>query len=418
MKITKSKIIENKEIIIEHILQIIIFLIPFSIYFSGKLFKNILIPLLIILSIKKIIENGLKISFYEKYLAGFVLIVALSLIFENYKSDKGAIDKIIQILRWGTLPFFMGQLVLKEEHKKALIGGYFFSFLFILNKAFKVISEAILEKTGEKISYLEIFRIKNIKTIEKINNFRLQELFQTVTENAIMLGFIIVFSFCILNDKKIRKYFRAIAGIFFLIASYFLVITQSRGMYLALLLVGIISFSMKKRDNKKKLRNIMIALGFIFLVVLIPTQNTYKNRLLSISKGDQARKVVYTKSLEIFKDNLLTGIGYGNFPQAEASTKVDFHYWGRYKHEHNMGLKMLVETGIFGFIAYFSMMLSIIYNLIKNKEQLINKIALGTISIYMIYENFETIVIYNRPTIYLFFLIAIALNQFYTKKIK
>ena len=82
-----------------------------------------------------------------------------------------------------------------------------------------------------------------------------------------------------------------------------------------------------------------------------------------------------------------------------------------------MGLKMLAETGIGGFLIYYMMMGTIIFNLIKKRELLISRVALGSISIFMIYESFETIVIYTRPNIYIFFLIALAINPFY-KKIK
>lgn len=407
---------------LDKIISVIIFLLPFSVYFYDRLFKNILFPALIMIAVLKIIKNGFKYSFYEKYFIILIFIIILSIIFQNYFEDLTYYRRLKYILRWSILPVLVGQLSLNEKHFKIGIAGYFFSFIFVLNKSFQTIINFFFNSTKQKISYLEIFKTENLRTIENFNDdFRLRGLFPTITENAIMLGIPLVFIYCILLDKKIRYKYKILVAPFFILSFYFTIVTQARGMYLALMTTLLISFIIKifySENIKKNTIKLSSALLVLFLVVLItPRSNNYKEKLYSIAKGDAVRMVVYKESLNLFKSNPLTGIGYGNFPQAENSIKNDFFYWGGYKHEHNMGLKMLAETGIGGFLIYYMMMGSIIYNLIKKRELLISRVTLGVMSIFMIYESFETIVIYNKPNVYLFFLIALAINPFY-KKIK
>lgn len=418
MKIKKIEkfIIENK--ILEKIVAIILFLYPYSVYFQGKLLKNILFPLLLIIAIYNVIKKGIKCSFYEKYFLSFIFIIIFSIIFQNYVGDKSLLEKIMPILRWGILPLIVGQLFLTENQIKVGIIGYFFSFIFILNKAFETTTKFLLDSTGIKVNYLEVLKLESYKNIEKFgNSFRLVGMFNTVTENAIMLGIMLIFSFCILINNKIKKIIRLAAIPFFLLSFYFMIISGSRGMYVALITTLLLSFLLRgilgNKIIKKIKLSIAVLVSIVVIIALVPENNVYKQRIQSIAKGDQARMVVYEESIKLFKENPLTGIGYGNFPQAEQSIKNSFSYWGKYKHEHNMGLKMLVETGILGFIIYFFMMGNIIYNLIKKQPKLINCIALGTISVFMIYENFETIIIYNKPNMYLFFLIALAINPLY-----
>lgn len=326
------------------------------------------------------------------------------------------------IMRWSILPILVGQFSLNKKHLKIGIAGYFLSFIFVLNKSFQATTNFFFNSTGSKINYFEIFKRENLKIIENFgDDFRLRGLFPTITENAIMLGIILIFTYCILLDRNIKYKFKILVAPFCIFSFYFSIVTQARGMYLALIVTLLASFTIKIffSDNiKKNIIKLSVALLVLFLVVLAaPKSNKYKEKLYSISKGDAARMVVYKESWNLFKNNPLTGIGYGNFPQAENSIKNDFSYWGNYKHEHNMGLKMLAETGIGGFLIYYMMMGAIIFNLIKKRELLISRVALGSISIFMIYESFETIVIYTRPNIYIFFLIALAINPFY-KKIK
>lgn len=412
----------KKNEVLDKMISAIIFLLPFSIYFYDRLFKNILFPMLIVIAILKILKNGFKYSFYEKYFVALIFIIIVSIVFQNYFEDLTYYRRLKYIMRWSLLPVLVGQLSLNEKHFRIGIAGYFLSFIFVLNKSFQATTNFFFNSTSQKISYLEIFKTENLKTIENFNDaFRLRGLFPTITENAIMLGIPLIFTYCILLDKKIKYKFKILVVPFFILSFYFTIVTQARGMYLALIVTLLSSFAIKiffSNNIKKNIIKLSSALLVLFLIIFItPKSNNYKEKLYSIAKGDVARMVIYKESFNLFKNNTLTGIGYGNFPQAENSIKNDFFYWGGFKHEHNMGLKMLAETGIGGFLIYYMMMGSIIYNLIKKRELLISRVTLGVISIFMIYESFETIVIYNKPNVYLFFLIALAINPFY-KKIK
>ena len=81
-----------------------------------------------------------------------------------------------------------------------------------------------------------------------------------------------------------------------------------------------------------------------------------------------------------------------------------------------MALKMLSETGIIGFVAYYVFMLNIIVMLYKNyKKDRICFIGIIAIVTLLLYENIEVIIIKDIALPYIFFIIALCLNQSYTE---
>lgn len=140
------------------------------------------------------------------------------------------------------------------------------------------------------------------------------------------------------------------AGILFLalISGMNLVFTQTRGAWLAFI-AGIISLFWIK--NKKLIYIVIVIL--IMLVLILPT--VYKQRFISSfnltdNKSNLGRIALWKGAILMFKDNLLNGVGFGNFRkqyeeyyrQPNTTSTV---------HAHNNILQFMAETGLIGLLA-------------------------------------------------------------------
>ena len=98
----------------------------------------------------------------------------------------------------------------------------------------------------------------------------------------------------------------------------------------------------------------------------------------------------------------------------KAQNPQKYTYISYYWHPHNMALKMLSETGIIGFMAYYAFMFNIIFMLYKNyKKDKVCFIGIIAIVTLLLYENIEVIIIKDIALPYIFFIIALCLNPSY-----
>lgn len=416
--------IENNQKTYEIILSVTLFFLPISFFIDkGVLDKNIYINMIIFLAVLNIIKEGIKNSFYEKYLIGLVAIIIVSKIFENVQGVKSISYIFKEIILMMALPFILGQIKLKEKNIRDALIGLFLTFIYFFYNCFYSIVKEVKRISGIDISYYEIFKPE---ILDKTSGLRLFRAYESPIHIYYILGVATVFFYYFTFDKNRDKKIRVFSGFLLLLSIFFVILSQSRGMMVALgvtfILSRIICFidHMKEngRDIKIKLLKFLTVVCVFWLgIISLPENNVYKNRILNITKEESSepRRVVWKESLNLFKNDFLTGIGYENFPEAEKQIKNSYHYWGKYKHQHNMGLKMLSETGILGFLIYYGMMGYIIYMLFKNRENKLNRMALGFIIVLLIYENFETLIIYRKIIKFNFFVLGIILNQFYKK---
>ncbi|MCQ8212103.1 O-antigen ligase family protein [Cetobacterium somerae] len=388
----------------ENIFNLVIFLMPFGIAFERKMYSNVLFPMLVILTGIQIYKNGFKISFYEKFLGVFLGSIVISLIFTNYPI-KDLSDKFMPYIKWLFFPTIFGQFNIDRKREKIVFLSVIITTLYMYKLGLLDIIKHIKMYSGKEIGYLEIFKMENLKLMQSYGSgFRLREIFPTLTETALILGGTIIAFIMVLIDKSTDIKVKIVLIPMILMGLFQMILTQSRGMYLAFLIV--ISLLVMIKVSKRILGVLII----ILLGVLAIFRNTpYVKRFESISNGDGARMEIYTSAFKIFKANVLTGIGFDNFIQATDYYEKASHY----QHPHNMALKMLTEMGVIGFLSYFSMMGAIVYKLWKTRSKLICEIMLAVIVLMLIYENFETVIVWKRASEYIFFMLGLALSGNY-----
>ncbi|MGL5621963.1 O-antigen ligase family protein [Cetobacterium sp.] len=403
-------------IIEESVIKILMFLMPMATLGIRKLQFNILIPLLIILSIIQIYKKGFKVSFYEKYLLIFIISILISLGFTDYPIKLGlkAGKSFLCVL---ILPTLFGQFKIKENYFKyglisMILGSLILykSFLEEIQNILKV-HFGIIEPIYKTLSY------KNIMLLQKLGTgYRLSGDFRYIALTASILGMIILVVFTVIFEKNVGKIFKSCLGIFLIPTIYFFLLTQSRAGYLSLIIVVILYliYIFKNRILYILLTIFVSCLGLINIF----TDNPYVVRAKNIFKFDAsnlARLEVYKESLRLFKTNFITGVGYENFILAQDKTKYKFTEF--YYHSHNMGLKLLSELGILGFISYYLWMFQILKNIFLEKEKLIKRVTFLVILNYLIFENFEILVINRAVYSVLFLILAFGINSNY-KEIK
>jgi len=132
------------------------------------------------------------------------------------------------------------------------------------------------------------------------------------------------------------------------------IITGSRSSFLTMGVL-LIAFIFSKR---KRLLFLPIAAGLLALVWMV-TPAEYKQRYISVETRDQDasylnRKLAWQAGWAMWKDYPLTGVGAGNFPDADGAK-----YWPNpdptrriWLNAHSLYLQLLAELGLFGVLAF------------------------------------------------------------------
>lgn len=164
-------------------------------------------------------------------------------------------------------------------------------------------------------------------------------------------------------SKDIRL--RSAAKVCFFLGVITLVLTQSRGAYiafLAMLWIASRTVLRSKRARVKFLPGFALAVIIGAAISYAATQAvsdagaagpTARERFTSLDETTLERLEIYGAAWEMFRGSPVTGIGYGNFrthfnPMTGDSVS---DLWDA----HSLYLKVLAETGAIGFICFFAM---------------------------------------------------------------
>jgi probable O-glycosylation ligase (exosortase A-associated) len=181
-----------------------------------------------------------------------------------------------------------------------------------------------------------------------------------------MVAFLPLAALVAMHNRSIFKRLVAAACALFMMGA--IVASGSRGGFLGFgaMLVVLAAFSVKKHP--------MFVMGGVLVVIcaLPLAPSSYWQRIASIaddSKDDvqssQARKALMGQSLEAFMENPLTGVGAGCFK--DWNPKGRSEAW----HEaHNVWLQVAAELGIFGFAAFFFLVMRAFFSVFQTRRLL------------------------------------------------
>lgn len=400
------------DIMMENMIKILMCLMPMATLGIRKLQFNVLIPLLLILSIIQIYKKGFKISFYEKYLVIFIISVLISLNLTSYPIKLGL--KVGKSFLWVLiLPTLFGQFQIKEKYFKYSFISMIVGSLILYKSFLEEIQNVLKINFGIISSLSGLLNYKNILLLQQLGaKYRLAGDFTYIALTANILTMIIIVVLIVIFEKNIKKYYKILLLIYLIPTLYFLLLTQSRAGYLSLSIVVILYLTYLFRKKIIYLYSLILSLGLICFSLL--KNNIYIIRAKNIFRIDISnlgRMEVYKESLNIFKNNPIIGVGYENFILAQNRSEYKIHEL--YYHSHNMGLKLFSELGVLGFFSYYLWMFKMLKNLYLEKKLLIKRITLLVLINYLIFENFEVLVINRSVFSILFLIISFGINSDY-----
>jgi putative inorganic carbon (hco3(-)) transporter len=160
---------------------------------------------------------------------------------------------------------------------------------------------------------------------------------------------------------------------------YALILTQSRGAFLALLVISWIIF---KESNRKTMLIVLAAcIAFAGWNVMSPQQ---KDRYLSLVGESQTGNTASAEGrlrgmvmeFELAMNRPLVGHGLGTTPEAKT------HVLGDRRAAHNFYAEILIETGIIGFAFFIRFLLRVYRKLKENGQMFKDSEYRGSLSFY------------------------------------
>lgn len=142
---------------------------------------------------------------------------------------------------------------------------------------------------------------------------------------------------------------------------YALILTMSRGAFLALLVVGWVVW----KESKYKVLLIVVAIG-IGIAGWSVMNDTQKDRYLSIFSSESAQSKSVEGRLDGTIGEFVLGLRRPIFGHGLGTTpETKFHTWGKTQASHNMYGEVLIELGIVGAIFFF-LFIKRIYTQLRN----------------------------------------------------
>ncbi|HJN62595.1 MAG TPA: O-antigen ligase family protein, partial [Candidatus Parcubacteria bacterium] len=176
---------------------------------------------------------------------------------------------------------------------------------------------------------------------------------------------------------------RITLGIFTVLSIITWIFTLSRSAWFSLIVTMILLFSLAK--VKKKRVVLLLAVFLAISAILLLSSNIYKSEFMKTTTLNEVkvslepRALCYQVGLNMVKDDLILGIGIGNYPsliKKYAKVYELTHYLQAYDliyhHLHNLYLQVFVVTGIMGLSAFIFWLACIVRYLMSSLKSLEN----------------------------------------------
>lgn len=324
--------------------------------------KN-LVPLFIFLWL--MLKDGKKVLM-SVWLWLFIILAITSVIFSVYKTESAAAGLVLLIY---VLWYFSLSDVLKDKKN-------------VINTVFLMLACAGL------VNIADIFFHYTVGINAILEKYPFWQ-----GKNA--LGLFLVLAFCMSGTLTVKRHWAWLAGINSLLFIPGILLTYSRGAWVAGLaaVAGIMLYKIK--------RGIWIIVGCVIILFLF-SPSFVSERISSIFSGEDTnvnqRLELWKDTLEIIKDKPVTGTGLGTFTEVYMNKYPLCAYLSGegsriIRHAHNLYLQMIAEAGIAG-AAIFILLVIIGYikgirNFIKEREPAMESVRYGSllgITVFFIYS--------------------------------
>jgi O-antigen ligase len=435
----------------ESALALLVFYLPFQVALnlaagfdiaSGR----VLIPLLFgVWAMRSLKDKKIEIDFsLETLLLSAFLFLAVFSFFQVSETDR-AVRKILVFLSVFPLYFiltsFAGRKDLIIRIVKALIAGgflmgvfgvlqFFAQFVFGINPLFDFFARVIAPVFYGNTFAAEV--VANPSWLVNVGGTTLLRAFVCFSDPHIFsfyLGLLIpvVFAVAMLPRQDLkecgilaRKAFVYPTFLLLLLCEFF---TFSRGGYLGMFAGGLtllVFFWKRFTRRQKKSLAALAAAGILFVTVV---NSSIASRFLSsfdFAEGSNVERMKnWRQGWEVFSDNLLTGVGIGNYsfyldPTVAYRTPI---------YAHNLYLDLGAELGALALLAWVFLIMATVGDLYaasrKTADRLVSYLALGLIGSlvwYSVHSFFDTSI--YAPNILAIFTVILSLSVMVIRRVK
>ncbi len=249
-------------------------------------------------------------------------------------------------------------VLVPPDHRAALglYRAYFIepiAFFFVLAEAVRTPRRAALILAGLAIGAVFVAVLNAALVIGAIRRHTLDvtlappvAVYQSANSLALFLGPLIAMALSLVLYAA-NRWERLLSGAFLVISVPALLLTFSRGGYLALLAIGI-GLALTHRRAKWLVPIALLAAIALTQVPLIKQRISLELQYVQGNTLDW-RLRVWTQTLKMMKDHLLFGVGLSNFKQAMAPFWQDLT---QVIYPHNIVLNFWTVTGVLGLVGF------------------------------------------------------------------
>ena len=341
-------------------------LLPVSLI-SGPLISEILMNLISIFFLSHTIKNKMIKFYFKNKIVLLIFIFYIVCIFSSLNSTEllFSLKTSIPYLRFLIFALAVSWIIFTDE---SILQKVFYSFLFCYTL---LILFAFLEHfTGYNVIYGDQFRSDRLSSLfgdELILGSYLSRFF------PILIG---------LGLFYIKLYSTNVRYLFYIIivTTPLIVFLSGERTSFFFMIVGFSSSLLLLELNSRfkfgfLLSVVVLIFGFLYFGDNVK-KNTFERTLKQIKPSNSKihffsdeHEALAVSAIKIFKDNKILGSGPKTFRKKCKETKYEVknvnQIFGCYTHPHNTYLQILAETGIFGFLIIFILLILIIYNLFK-----------------------------------------------------
>lgn len=311
----------------------------------------------------------------------FVLVSFLSVYLSNYKEYiVPGIYRSVKLIEFFVLFIYISKRISSIIFQKMficmmIISGLFQSLISVV-QYYKQHSLG-LKIFGEIDLNSDITNIGKVSLSSDVSRETIIRSVGTFPHSNILAGFLMIcILFCMYflitklsERKKDKVQLFLISGIMIILFTGFIP-TFSRTAYIGLFIgmLSLIIYSIcKKMITLSLILSILPQLGFMIIgiiVLMVLYQAPLRARLFGSNEFDRYStqgRVLYTShALDVIKNNVLFGIGTGNFtPELEYVSRETYDKW-QIQPVHNMYLLITAENGMLGIILFMSIIISLI----------------------------------------------------------
>ncbi len=224
--------------------------------------------------------------------------------------------------------------------------------------------------------------------LQKLAAWPLSSIGLDVNPNVIggVIAALLPLQICALHRAQVRRW---IVAILIGLSAMTLVLSETRGAWLALILVTgmwlLWRFIAARQTRVRRARwtwlVIVIALGLIGAVILASTP--LSERLVGLG-GDRVQ--IWRNSLDLISDYPVTGFGLGDFEMTYSTYTLLIHV-GYTMHAHNLWLNVWLNLGLLGILALLGMTVNALWPKSSAPWRIAALMALGVILLHTLADD-------------------------------